>query len=392
MNLYFDNSSTSFPKPKQVVDSINNFTLNIGASPGRGQYKLSLESSRIMFECREALCQLFNFNIPENIVFSYNATYAFNLLLQSLINTNLFKQKPHFLISDLDHNCTVRPLINLKNKGVIDLDVFNCTKDNFWDFEDFKSKINQNTKFVVVSAMSNVLGNIQDIKTLSEICEKLNLFLILDVAQSAGLVNMNLNNLYFSAIIFTGHKNLYSASGVGGFIISNHLLEICDSYFLGGTGSFSSDLVLKNTMPDYFEVGTQNMIGISSLLSGVNFVKTKGIEVIFSKKKQILENIYNKISCIDDIIVLNNPTLENQNSNICINFKNIQPHESAYILDNFFNISVRSGLHCSPNTHKLIGTYPEGCIRISPSIFNVDKEIDFLALSLSKVSKYKYSV
>lgn len=390
MNLYFDNASTSFPKPKDVINSVNNFISNIGASSSRGYYKKSIESNRILFECRESISSLFNYNKCENIIFTYNATYAFNLILHSLINSNLFKNTPHILISHLDHNSTTRPLINLKNEGIISLDYINCTSDNFIDINDFIFKIKDNTKFLIISHMSNVLGNIQNLQKLSNICKNNNIHFIIDASQSAGLVNIDLSKIYFSALIFTGHKNLFSTQGIGGFIINDSLLKECNNFFLGGTGSESSNLISKANMPDYFEVGTHNMVGICSLLSGINFINKTGLGNIFNHKKQILKNIYDEIKNINDIIVLNNVNIEDQNSTLCINIKNISSDKAAFILDKYFNICVRVGLHCAPNTHKILNTYPHGCIRISPSIFNSKEDINFLISSLYKITKKEF--
>lgn len=387
MNLYFDNASTSFPKPNSVIKSINNFILNIGASPNRGHYESSIESSKIMFECREELGRLFNYKNSKNIVFTYNATYAFNLILNSLLNYDFLNNKPHILVSSLDHNSTIRPLINLKNKQKIELDFIKSKNNGFIDINDLRLKIRLNTKLVVISHMSNVLGTIQDLKEISEICSFKKIYLIIDGAQSAGLINIDLSSTYFSAFIFTGHKNLFSTQGIGGFIISDDLLDKCENFFLGGTGSESSKLLSKLNMPDYFEVGTQNIVGIASLLSGLKFIKEYNISNIFEHKKQIIRNIYNEIKNINDIIVLNDINNKNQNSIICLNFKNISPDEGGFILNKYFNINVRVGLHCSPNTHKLIGTFPKGCIRISPGIFNSSKDINFLIYSLNKINK-----
>lgn len=387
MNLYFDNASTSFPKPVSVINSVNNFISNIGASPGRGCYKSSIESSKIMFKCREKISSLLNYKNSRNIIFTYNATYAFNLILNSLVNSNFLSNKSHILISDLDHNSTVRPLVNLKNTINLNLEFIKSKNHGHIDIEDFKQKIKSNTKLVVISQMSNVIGTIQNLNRISEICKSKNIHLIIDGAQSIGLVNINLDNIYFSAFIFTGHKNLFSTQGIGGFIISDGLLSECKNYFLGGTGSESSKLIDRFNMPDYFEIGTQNIIGITSMLSGIEFIEEFGFLNIFNHKKQILKNIYNEIKNINDIIVLNNVDDENQNSTICLNFKNIFPDEVGFILDKYFGISVRVGLHCSPNTHKFLKTFPKGCVRISPGIFNNDSDVKFLINSLNKISK-----
>lgn len=390
MNLYFDNSSTSFPKPNNVINSVNNFIINIGASSNRGGYDKSLQSDKILFKCRESLCKLFNYDKSENIIFTYNATYAFNLLLSSLINSDLFKSKPHILVSHLDHNCTIRPLLNLKNNDIIELDFINCTTDNFIDLNDLQSKIKTNTKFLIISHMSNVIGNIQNISILSKICKKYKIFFILDIAQSAGISNIDLNNLYFSAIFFTGHKNLFSIQGVGGLIISNDLLSYCKNYFLGGTGSESYKLVEKSNMPDYFEVGTHNTIGIYSLLNGINFINSVGLSTIFQHKKFLLKYMYAEIKNINSIVILNDVNLFNQNSTLCINFKKINSSKVGFILNKYFRVSVRVGLHCSPNTHKLLKTFPEGCVRISPGLFNTQNDVNFLISSLYKISKNYY--
>lgn len=169
------------------------------------------------------------------------------------------------------------------------MDFINCTKNNFIDFDDLCSKIKPETKFVIISHMSNVLGNIQDLNRLSNICKNYKIFLILDVAQSIGLLDINLSKIYFSALIFTGHKNLFSTSGIGGFVISDELLNLCDNYFLGGTGSLSSSLLSNSDMPDYFEVGTHNMIGVCSLMSGIKFIINYGLDFIYSKKRMFLK-------------------------------------------------------------------------------------------------------
>lgn len=390
MNLYFDNASTSFPKPKDIIRSVNNFISNIGASSSRGYYKKSIESNKILFECRESIASLFSYHKCENIVFTYNATYAFNLLLHSLLNSRLFSNNPHVLISYLDHNSTTRPLINFKNKGIISLDYINCTDNNFIDTNDFISKINPNTRFLIISHMSNVLGNIQNLHELSNICKKNNIHFIIDASQSAGLVNIDLSKIYFSALIFTGHKNLFSTQGIGGFIINDNLLNECDNLFMGGTGSESSKLLDKTNMPDYFEIGTHNMVGICSLLSGVNFIKKTGMDNIFNHKKQILKNIYNEIKNINDIIILNNVNIENQNSTLCININGLSSDEAAFILDKYFNICVRVGLHCAPNTHNILNTFPNGCIRISPGIFNNQEDVNYLISSLYKIAKKEF--
>lgn len=387
MNLYFDNASTSFPKPNNVINSVNNFITNIGASANRGYYKTSLYSSKILFKCRESLCQLFNYNKPENIIFTYNATYAFNLLINSLINSTLFKTKPHILYSNLDHNCTIRPLLNLKNKNLIELDYIDNDSCNFIDTNNLVNKIKYNTKFLIISHMSNVTGNIQNLISISKICKKYKIFFIIDAAQSSGILNIDLSKLYFSAFFFTGHKNLFSIHGVGGLIISDNLLEYCENYFLGGTGSESYKLVKKNNMPDYFEAGTHNTIGILSMLNGINFINSIGIENIFQHKKYLLKLIYNEIRNIDTIKIINDINLFNQNSTICLNFKNIASDKIVFLLDKYFKICARGGLHCSPETHKILGTFPAGCVRLSPGIFNNSKDIDFLVLSLYKLSK-----
>lgn len=387
MNLYFDNASTSFPKPINVIKSVNHFISNIGANPNRGAYNSAIVADKIVFECREALCNLFNYNKPNNIIFTHNATYAFNIILNSLVNSIFFKEKPHVLISKFDHNSTIRPLIHLKNLNKIELSFITNYNNFFIDCDKLSCDFKTNTKLLVISHMSNVTGNINNIKKISEICKKNKIFLIIDIAQSAGVVNIDLSSMYFSAICFTGHKNLFSTQGVGGFVISNDLIEICENSFLGGTGSDSYALLSKDNMPDYFEVGTQNTLGIYSLLNGVRFINNYGVDSISSYKKTIIKLIGSELLNMDNLIIINDIDHVNQNSIISLIFKRLSVSEVGYILNRDFGVSVRVGLHCSPYSQKPLSLFPYGCVRISPGVFNSINDATYLISSLNKISK-----
>lgn len=385
MNLYFDNASTTFPKPKIVIESINNYITYIGASASRSIYKQSVEANKILFECREILCEFFNYKKSKNLVFTYNATYAINLILNSIFSNNL--KKPHVLTSVLEHDSVLKPLLHYEKQNKITLDFIESI-NGILNIEDMINKTKENTHFIIVSHMCNTTGNIQDIYKISKFCSENNIHLIIDAAQSSGTVNIDLSKIKFSAFCFSGHKSLFATQGIGGFIIEDSLLDICSNNFLGGTGSFSNNSNNK-MMPDYFEVGTQNMVGIVSLLSGIKFINKNDINYIFEHKKNLSLHFFNELKNIDNLIFYGDiSNSEYHNSIVSFNFKNKDPAFCSYILDKDFSISVRGGIHCSSISHKHFKTYPNGSIRFSFGFFNTIKDVNYAIDSIYKLNKY----
>ena len=379
MDVYLDNASTSFPKPKVVADSIYDYITNIGGNTNRGNYSNSLEGNRILLSTRKLIADFFNFNSIENVIFTNNITMSLNILIKGILNKG-----DHVISSTMEHNSVLRPLnYCVKNKGV-DLSLIQANNLGFIDVSSLESLIKPNTKAVILSHASNVTGSIQNLIDVGNICKKHNLFFIIDTAQSAGTVNVDMKVLNANAIAFTGHKSLYGPQGIGGFIIDDKLNNICKPLLSGGTGSLSHSLSQPDFLPDKFECGTLNMLGIVGLNKAISFINNTGRETIKEKILFLRNKLYDGLSNIDGIKVFGSKN----NSTTCISFtyRNIDPSEvSFYLSEN--GIKTRAGLHCAPLAHKSIGSYPAGTSRLSLSYFNTIEEIDYTLSIINNLTK-----
>lgn len=385
MNIYLDNASTTFPKPKNVVDSIYDFLTNIGGNPGRSNHENSLTTNRILLNTREIIANFFNFSSIQNVIFTNNITTSLNIL----INGSLSKGD-HVITSSMEHNSVLRPLVNLKNNSIIELDIVKANNFGFVDPYEIEKMIKPNTKLIILSHASNVFGSIQKIKEIGMICKEHNIFFVLDSAQSAGVLDINFHDLNLSALAFTGHKSLFGPQGIGGFIISDEFNKICNPFILGGTGSLSHSLDQPDFLPDKFESGTLNMPGIIGLYEGFKFLEKEGLETIREKNKFLRNLLVSKMKNIEDIVLYDDfNNLDNYTSCISFNMNKLDTSELSFILDSDYNIKNRSGLHCAPLAHETIGSFPSGTVRLSISYFNTKEEIDYTLMALNKISKNK---
>lgn len=381
-NIYLDNASTTFPKPKNVTDSIYNFLINIGGNPGRSNHDNGLQTNRLLLEAREIISSFFNFNKIENVIFTNNVTTSLNILINGCC-----KSGDHIITSSMEHNSVLRPLINLKESGIIDLDIINANPFGFIHIEDLKKAIKPNTKLVILTQASNVIGSIQPIKEIGKLCKNNNIYFILDSAQGAGVLDVDFKDLNLSALAFTGHKSLFGPQGIGGFIISDELNDICTPYILGGTGSLSHSLIQPDFLPDKFESGTLNMPGIVGLMEGIKFINSQGLNTIYEKNKSLRNLLVSELQNINNVILYEDTKSENYTSCLSFNAKNIDTAELSYILDSDFGIKNRSGLHCAPLAHKTIGSFPTGTVRLSLSYFNSEEDIKYTIDSINKILK-----
>ncbi|MBZ0314654.1 aminotransferase class V-fold PLP-dependent enzyme [Clostridium butyricum] len=383
MDVYLDNSSTTFPKPKQVIDGMYNYMLNIGGNAGRGNYTNTLQSNRFLYEAREIVSDFFGFSSPSNIIFTNNVTTSLNMLIKGLI-----KQGDHVITSSMEHNSVLRPLINCKELLDINLDIIDADESGFINVSDFRSKITSATKLVVLTQASNVTGSIQNIAEVGKICKEKNVFFIVDSSQGAGVLELNINSVNANAIAFTGHKSLLGPQGIGGFIIDDKLNDSCKSILHGGTGSLSYSLDQPDFLPDKFECGTHNMPGIVGLSEGIKFINSTGLKTIYEHNHYLINYLLDGLKNIQDIIIYGDSTGKNITTCVSINMKSLDSSELGYSLENN-GIKTRCGLHCAPLAHKTIGSYPNGTVRLSVSYFNTKEEIDFTLKTLNKISLNK---
>lgn len=383
MNIYLDNSSTTFPKPKQVIDCMYNYMLNVGGNAGRGNYTNTLQSNRFLYEAREIVSDFFGFSSPSNVIFTNNVTTSLNMLIKGSI-----KEGDHVITSSMEHNSVLRPLISCKESLNINLDIIDADKSGFINISDFESKITENTKLVVLTQASNVTGSIQDITKIGEICREKNVFFIVDSSQGAGVLELNMSSVNANAIAFTGHKSLFGPQGIGGFIIDDKLNKYCKSILHGGTGSLSYSLNQPDFLPDKFECGTLNMPGIIGLSEGIKFINSIGLKSIYEHNNYLINYLIDGLLNIDDIIVYGDLNGKKITTCVSINAQSLDSSELCYFLETN-GIKTRCGLHCAPLAHKTIGSYPSGTVRLSVSYFNTKKEIDFVLKTLNKISLNK---
>lgn len=379
--IYLDNAATTFPKAPGVAESISNYILNVGSNVGRGSYESSYSAGQVVYETRELLCELFNFYDPLNTVFTMNITQSLNMLLRGYL-----KPGDHVIISSMEHNAVVRPLVSLKNLG-IEFDKVMCDEEGNLNPLDIEFLIKPNTKLVLITHASNVSGTILPIKEVGKICRKHNIDFIIDSAQTAGVLPIDFEELNLSALAFTGHKGLLGPQGIGGFLIDMDFSNKITSIIEGGTGSLSESETQPDYMPDKFESGTLNIPGIYGLNASLKYLNKVGIKSIEEKERELTALFLDGALNIPKAHIAGIKGIENRTSTISINFRDFDNSEIAFLLDKEFGIMTRVGLHCAPSAHKTLKTFPSGTVRFSFGHFNTEEEVKYTLDSINKVLK-----
>ncbi len=366
--IYLDNAATSFPKPKEAIERLNDFILNIGGNPGRSGHTLSLEAARLIFEAREKLTDFVGGRDSERFIFTQNGTESLNLAILGLL-----RQGDHVITTSMEHNSVMRPLTFLQKEKGIQLSVVPCSKEGVIDIDRLKSLLKNETKAVIVNHGSNVIGTVQPIAEVRRVIE--DRILILDACQTIGSYPIDVEENGIDILCFSCHKSLYSIQGLGALYMKNHI-ELTPLHF-GGTGSKSESIEQPTVFPDKYESGTPNTPAIASLLGGLIFIENTGFAKIVERKGILRNKITEGLSAIKGIELFGPkdalsvdllPTLS-------FNLKNRLPSEVGYAL-NKAQIYTRIGLHCSPMAHKTIGTYPHGTVRVAPGYFTTDDDIE----------------
>jgi cysteine desulfurase family protein len=380
--IYLDNAATSWPKPPQVKEAMNRFIEEIGANPGRSGHFLSIEAARIIYEAREALSVLFHSKDSSRIVFTLNATESINLALKGLL-----KPRDHVITSSMEHNSVMRPLRDLEEKG-IELSIIPCSNEGMMDPQEVEKKIESNTRMVVLNHASNVTGTLLPIREVGQIARKYNLLFLVDAAQTVGAYPIDVERDGIDLLAFTGHKSLYGIQGTGGLVIGERINEKeMIPLKLGGTGSRSEFEVQPDFLPDRFESGTPNGVGIAALLAGVQFVMGKGVERIRQNEMTLIGKLIMGLKKIPQVKLYGPEHTEDRIATLSFNLAQLSPSNGALGLEKGFGILSRPGLHCAPAAHHTIGTFPEGTIRFGLSAFNTEAEIETAIQAISLISK-----
>lgn len=378
--IYLDNGATTFPKPLSVltaVDRANRFAAN----SGRSGYKLALKSSENIFECRQKTADFFGLENVENCILTPSCTIALNTVIYGVL-----KPGDHVVISSLEHNSVLRPLLKLRDSRKISFDVAEVFEsDDDATVDSFRKCMNDKTKLVVCTHASNVFGIKLPVKRIAALCKYYGVLLCIDAAQSAGVIDINVNEIGANFLCIAGHKGLYGPMGTGALLISGECIP--DSLYQGGTGSSTLDFSEPDILPDKFESGTVNYAGFVGLSFGLDFVIRKQPAQIYAHEMKLVRRLYQKLSCIENVELYTDlPDAQHYAPLLSFNINGYDPNTVASILDKRFSIAVRAGYHCSPLAHKYMGTGDHGTVRVCPSAFTEDFEIDRLISAVHIIS------
>ena len=379
--IYLDNAATTYPKPLNVIKA--SFDANkSSANPGRSGYKSAMLASEKMFECRQKASDFFGLENVENCILTPSCTIALNTVIHGTLSRG-----DHVVISSLEHNSVLRPLQKLASKGIIAYDVAEVFEgDADRTVESFRKCMNDKTKLVVCTHASNVFGIKLPVKRIAALCKYYGVLFCIDVAQSAGVVPIDIKDIGADFICAPGHKGLYGPMGTGILLINTD--KIPESLFEGGTGSSDLDLSFPDILPDKYESGTMNYSGFSGLSKGFDFVNLKTIERISNHEIKLIRKIYSKLKQMKNIeLYTRMPDIENFVPLMSFNVKGNDPVKVAETLDKQYGVCVRAGFHCSPLAHKYMKTGDSGTVRICPSAFTSEKEADFFINAVYNISK-----
>lgn len=367
--IYLDNAATSFPKPKQVYERMNQYLREEAANPGRSGHRMSVEAERKISQARNLLAKLFNIKDADRIVFTLNCTDSLNIAIKGVL-----KEGDHVITTNIEHNSVSRPLNALEKSKKIQLTRISASPEGFIDPSDIKNAIQKNTRLIVMTHASNVIGTIQPICAIGKMAREKNILFLVDAAQSAGAVPIDVEADFVDMLAFPGHKSLYGPPGTGGLYVGEHVS--LTPWREGGTGVDSESTVQPEKMPFLLESGTPNSVGIVGLAQGVEFILKEGIQKITKHEQKLIQKLRKGLSEIPGIKLFGSNDVNQTVQPVAFLPEGVEPAEFSVILDESFQIAARAGLHCAPSTHQLIGTFPKGCVRFSPGYFNTESEID----------------
>lgn len=377
---YFDNAATSYPKPDEVYGVLIEVMKNKGGNPGRGSHVMALEAFRAVYETRVKLAELFNVKDPLRIAFTQNATMSLNFAIKGLL-----KEGDHVITTSLEHNSVLRPLFSMEDQDGVELTIIDADSHGRINIESIEAAVKKNTRAIVITHASNLTGTIIPIKKVGEIAKEHDILLIVDASQSAGILEIDVEDMNIDILCFTGHKSLFGPQGTGGIYLRKgvELKPLME----GGSGSHSKLRRQPRDMPDLLECGTLNAPAIAALGAGVDFILKKGLENIRKHEKDIAEAFINGLKNIDEVKIYG-PETEERTPVVAINIAEIDPSEISSLLDEEYSIAVRPGMHCAPLAHKSIGTYETGAVRFSFGYFNTMKEISYAIEAIKDIADF----
>jgi cysteine desulfurase / selenocysteine lyase len=378
--IYLDHAATSWPKPPEIIKAMADFLEHAGGNPGRSGHRISIEAGRIVYNARESLAELFNAADPLKVIFTANATYAINLGLLGLLRPG-----DHVVTSAMEHNAVMRPLRYLESKGV-QVTVVACNHDGVINPQNIAHAMRPSTRLVVVTHASNVTGTILPIAEISAIAHRGGAWLLVDAAQTAGVIPIDMQTMGIDLLAFTGHKGLQGPPGTGGLIIGERVpIESMAPLVRGGTGSRSEFEIQPEDCPDKFESGTLNGPGIAGLGAGVRWILKQGVAAIRAHEIELARILAEGLARIPSVTAYGPRDWTQRTSVVSFISAKQRVSEIGLRLDEEFGIMSRVGLHCAPAAHRTIGSFPEGTVRFAPGIQTSIHEVQTALDAVAKI-------
>ena len=393
--IYLDNASTTFPKPREVADAVYQYMTGVGSNIGRGGYTSAYAAEEAVFAARQLLCDFFGGEDAKNVVFTKNVTEALNVIIRGLLQPG-----DHVLVSAMEHNAVMRPLQLIGREleageqapaAVISFSRIPCDKEGNLQLDALPKLVQQRTKAVLMTHASNVCGTLLPLARVGEFCQDKGLLLLVDSAQSAGVFPINMQQLHIDALAFTGHKGLLGPQGIGGFVLREHLVKRLAPFIVGGTGSLSHTESTPRFMPDKFEAGTLNLPGIMGLAAGVRWLNQRGMASLRAHELALTEQLLTGLLDLEQqglLRIVGRRDIVQRTSVVSIAATKQDLAVVAHRLNEEYGIATRVGLHCAPNAHKTLQTYPTGTLRFSMGWHNNEEDIGAALKALREVLGY----
>lgn len=368
--VYLDNAATSYPKAPGVASAMADYVEKVGATINRSSYASAQEAGLVTLSLRERLCRLFNHPDPTHAVLTPGATAGLNMVIKGLLRPG-----DHCLVSSMEHNAVMRPLVQLEREGVA-FERIPCDAQGRLRLEALPGMIKLNTRLVVMAHGSNVCGTVQDAEAVGKICRERSVPFALDAAQTAGHIEVDFERFGLSALVVPGHKGLLGPQGIGALLLEADFARRLTPLVAGGTGSASDSEELPGWMPDRFESGTPNMPGVYGWEAALGWLENTGIETLENHEKTLSKRFLEGIYGLKNVKLYGITVPERRTGVFSVGFLNCDNAEAAWRLEREFGILTRCGLHCAPSAHKTLGSFPEGSVRFSTGWANTEADID----------------
>ena len=381
--IYFDNAATSWPKPPEVRAALEAYFGSAGGNPGRSGHRMSIAAARVVEEARDRLAELLNASDPTQIVLTNNATEGLNLAICGLLRPG-----DHAITTSIEHNSVMRPLRHLESVGV-ELTVVDCDRRGMLDPDDVRAALQPNTGLCVTVHGSNVTGSLLPIADLAAIARESGVPYLVDAAQTAGAIPIDVEAQGLDMVAFTGHKGLLGLTGTGGLYIRDGLTP--SPLMRGGTGSRSDSEIQPDFMPDRYESGTLNVAGLAGLAAGIGHILDVGVAQVESHERALVARFLAGAEEIPEITVYGPRSMADRCGVLSFNVAGLTPSEVGTLFDQQYNVMSRVGLHCAPGAHKTIGTFPTGSVRFGFSLANTEGEVDRALNALEEIATWARS-